>query len=196
MGGTTCADFLAGTGGAEAVTTTFGSGATQIQPMVGVTVIGHNDGVVTFEDLTTGFIPLMISLHTLSPKTVWVVTSPADLAGASTFQTMLTWLSGTALPYLQSQGLNVRLVDLWTPLQGHPEWFAVDGHPNDAGYSEIATLQDPAVAAAITDAIAGLNVTAADAPPLPPMVATVIDLDEERRRRRRRQAIRAGKRAA
>lgn len=163
---------------------------------MGVTVIGHNDSVVTFEDATTGFIPLMVSLHSLSPRTVWVVSSPAAFTTSTTFQTMQTWLAGTAIPYLQGQGLNVRLVDLCTPLAGHPEWSAADGHPNDAGYSEIATLQDSAVQAAITDAIAGLDVTAADAPPLPPLVAVVIDLDEERRRRRRRQAIRAGKRAA
>jgi hypothetical protein len=67
---------------------------------------------------------------------------------------MATWLSGTAIPALQTAGMNVRFVDLYASLAGHSEWAAADGHPNDAGYQEIAILEHSAVLAAAQDAIA------------------------------------------
>lgn len=120
--------------------------AKQFQPHIVIVMLGTNDAQLNLNQTNQGFISDYTALVTeiksfTSKPELWIVKPPpvfpndSDLDPEFFRQNVIPSLSQVA------NQMNLRLIDVYTPLSSHQEFFLEDGvHPNVEGAQAIANI--------------------------------------------------------
>jgi acyl-CoA thioesterase I len=112
-------------------------------PRIVIIMLGTNDAFLSAQqrsNFITDYTMLIHSFQTLSSKpTIYIVTPPPVFNNSIGLNSAV--VENEVLPLVKqtAENLNLTLIDIHTPLLGHPEYFKDGVHPNSDGANVIAT---------------------------------------------------------